>query len=433
MRWVFQRKAAGRAAAYRLARSRVRPSLMWRAPMRSALSSSKGASPASEAACSRVTRPISGMRTRIATAVRNPTPSTLTIRSSRSARSRCWRIAVARVLSSLFKSRVERAIFLLPELPDTWGTAGFAAGLATGDVLRDLLDQRQMLGKWRQAGVGRDMDLFGRCGAGCDQAGIDLVVLRPLQEKLGIGPHLRGLQHYDDKTIAAKMGDDLLLVATACLDADPIDPLLPQPGRQRHVAIRGVVDLHFLDAFRERHIELVLTSVDTGAGYAMLAHLPRPFLVMRTHSSFNHPGPMKSRPRSCYGLQPSRLRWATIRRSAVRPGRLPGPDHSSRNALRLIFRANTRVGKIACRDVSARVPPSAILPTRLRVCAWARRCIFPAVSDGIWDRACAHPTSCAHLCWVIVSTSASRPFFTSASARRSAGRMSCGLSIGPSP
>src|SRR5215207_8426211 len=30
--------------------------------------------------------------------------------------------------------------FLLPELPDTWGTAGFAAGLATGDVLRDLLD-----------------------------------------------------------------------------------------------------------------------------------------------------------------------------------------------------------------------------------------------------------------------------------------------------
>ena len=38
-----------------------------------------------------------------------------------------------------------------------------------------------------------------------------------------------------------------------------------------------------------------------------------------------------------------------------------------------------------------------------------------------------------HRCCVIVSTSASRPFFTSPSARRSAGRMSCGLSIGPSP
>ena len=38
-----------------------------------------------------------------------------------------------------------------------------------------------------------------------------------------------------------------------------------------------------------------------------------------------------------------------------------------------------------------------------------------------------------HRCCVIVSTSASRPFFTSASARRSAGRTSCGLSIGPSP
>ena len=37
------------------------------------------------------------------------------------------------------------------------------------------------------------------------------------------------------------------------------------------------------------------------------------------------------------------------------------------------------------------------------------------------------------LCWVMVSTRASRPFFTSAMARRSAGCTSSGLSIGPSP
>src|SRR5215468_2951337 len=81
----------------------------------------------------------------------------------------------------------------------------------------------------------------------------------------------------------------------------------------------------------ERHIELAFASVDAGADYVMLAHLPRPFLVMRTLGSFNHPGPMKSRSRSCYAQQPSRLRWATIRRSAVRPGWPPGPDRSSRN------------------------------------------------------------------------------------------------------
>src|SRR5713101_516023 len=33
---------------------------------------------------------------------------------------------------------------------------------------------------------------------------------------------------------------------------------------------------------------------------------------------------MKSRPRSCYENQPLRLRWATIRRSAVRLGCAPG-------------------------------------------------------------------------------------------------------------
>jgi hypothetical protein len=38
-----------------------------------------------------------------------------------------------------------------------------------------------------------------------------------------------------------------------------------------------------------------------------------------------------------------------------------------------------------------------------------------------------------YLCCVMVSTSASRPFLTSASARNRAGRTSCGLSIGPSP
>src|SRR5712692_6580853 len=67
-------------------------------------------------------------------------------------------------------------------------------------------------------------------------------------------------------------------------------------------------------------------------------------------------GQMKSRSRSRYGKQHSRLRWATIRRSAVRLGWPPGPDRSLRNVARILIRANTRVGKgaepvlIACQE-----------------------------------------------------------------------------------
>src|SRR5205807_713841 len=82
----------------------------------------------------------------------------------------------------------------------------------------------------------------------------------------------------------------------------------------------------------DRHIELVFAGIDAGADYAMLAHLRRPFLVMRTYSSFNHPGPMKKPTAILLRRQPERLRMGTIRRSAVRPGRPPGPDRSSRNS-----------------------------------------------------------------------------------------------------
>ena len=75
------------------------------------------------------------------------------------------------------------------------------------------------------------MDLLGRRRAGRDQGGIDLVVLRSLQDELGIGPHLRGLEHDDHETVAAQLGDDRLLVAAARLDPDPLDPVSPQPSR----------------------------------------------------------------------------------------------------------------------------------------------------------------------------------------------------------
>src|SRR5215211_1481451 len=144
------------------------------------------------------------MRTRMATAVGSPTASA---------------------------QGLEAGDLRIPAVPDARITAGLLAGLEADDVLAKLLDERQMLGKRRQTRIGRGMDVLGRRRAGSDQGGIDLVVLGPLQVKLGIGAHLRGLQHDDDKTIAPQLCDDRLLVAAARLDPDPLDAMTPQPSR----------------------------------------------------------------------------------------------------------------------------------------------------------------------------------------------------------
>jgi hypothetical protein len=71
------------------------------------------------------------------------------------------------------------------------------------------------------------MDLLnGRRTVG-DQGGIDLVVLCQLEMKLGIGPHLRGLEHDDIELVAAKLCHDRLLIAAARFDPDPLDPVPP--------------------------------------------------------------------------------------------------------------------------------------------------------------------------------------------------------------
>ena len=75
------------------------------------------------------------------------------------------------------------------------------------------------------------MNFLDRRRASRDQCGIDLVVLRPLQQKPRIGTHLCGLKHHDHKPIASQMGNDILLITTARLDADPADPMALEPSR----------------------------------------------------------------------------------------------------------------------------------------------------------------------------------------------------------
>src|SRR5450631_631881 len=171
------------------------------------------------------------MRTRIMIAVFKPIPSMLAIRPSRWARSWCWRIAAANRLILAPLHRLKAGRFLFPHLPNMRIATGLAAGLEAGNILADLIDHRQMPGKWCQPRIRRSMDLLGRGRAGSDQGRVDLVVLRPLQMKLGVGPYLRGLEHDDHEAIAAQPDNDLLLVAAARLDADPLDSALPQPSR----------------------------------------------------------------------------------------------------------------------------------------------------------------------------------------------------------
>src|SRR6202011_2399730 len=90
-----------------------------------------------------------------------------------------------------------------------------------------------------------------------------------------------------------------------------------------------IVDLQPIGALIESHIEFTFAGIDTGAHHGMLAHLRRPFLVMRTLGSFNHPGLDEEPAAILLRNSPFRALEVAIRRPAARPGRPPGPGRSS--------------------------------------------------------------------------------------------------------
>ena len=90
---------------------------------------------------------------------------------------------------------------------------------------------------------------------------------------------LQGAFREHAEALAAQTADHGLLVAATRLDADPLDLALPQPGGQSLVPLLAVRDLQLLVRTSiQRHIELAFASIDAGANYAMLPHLPRTFL-----------------------------------------------------------------------------------------------------------------------------------------------------------
>jgi hypothetical protein len=134
----------------------------------------------------------------------------------------------------------------------------------------------------RQARVGRGMDGLQRRGAAGDQGGIDPVVLGALQAEPGEGAHLARLKHDDDEAVPAQARHHGRLITAAGLDPDPADPVPGEPRGQPGMAVGRVVDLYLIALPRDRRVELVFAGVDAGADCGMNAHLPRPFLVMRT-------------------------------------------------------------------------------------------------------------------------------------------------------
>ena len=120
------------------------------------------------------------------------------------------------------------------------------------------------------------MDLAHRRSAGCDERGIDLVVLGSLQVECGIGPDLCRLEYHNHKPLAAQLGDDRLFVTAAGFDPHAFDAVLSQPRQQNLVTFRRVVYLQLLLAAAvERYVELPLTGINPGTNYGTLGHLRR--------------------------------------------------------------------------------------------------------------------------------------------------------------
>src|SRR6266403_718939 len=209
------------------------------------------------------------------------------------------------------------------------------------DILFGLLDEGELIGKRSNSGVWRlPFDLM-MSHAGGDQAGIDTIALGAAQDKFCKGAHLPGLQHDDVESGLAQIFNHVALVAAGGFQTDPGNLAGAQQAGKVVKTGRVVRDLPAQLAAVDGNVQFGLGHVDSGHDCVSLAHLPRPFLVMRTPGSFNHPGPMKSRSRSCSPTAQKALE-RTIRRPATRSGWPSGAGRSSWNEHKIADRFNTR-------------------------------------------------------------------------------------------
>ena len=169
-------------------------------------------------------------------------------------------------------------------------------GLELGNICRELLDHRQVLGQRRQTHVRRFMDVRCRGRAAGDQGRVDPIILGMLQHELGVSTNLHRLEDDDVKAGCPQGGNHRLFVTPARLDTDSLNSTPPQRADKAG----------WLSALYRSQPFALLSPLGPAcvagiaAAHTMLSLLIFfDFLVMRTLGSFNHPGPMKSRSRSC--------------------------------------------------------------------------------------------------------------------------------------
>ncbi len=106
------------------------------------------------------------------------------------------------------------------------------AGLEASDILLDLLDEGQAVGKSGEPPIWPNLMWFD-CGRACgDQSRVERIILGPLAVKARKRPHLDRLEDQNDKTCRLQMADYATLIATGRLDSDPFDARLRQVRAQ---------------------------------------------------------------------------------------------------------------------------------------------------------------------------------------------------------
>jgi|SRR6516165_9793416 len=101
-------------------------------------------------------------------------------------------------------------------------------GLEPSDILLDLLDEGQAVGKRRQSLVRPNLMWFD-CDRTCrNQSRIERIIFGPLAVHARKGPHLDRLENQNDKTCRLQVPDHTTFVTTGRLDPDAFDSGLCQ-------------------------------------------------------------------------------------------------------------------------------------------------------------------------------------------------------------
>lgn len=105
-------------------------------------------------------------------------------------------------------------------------------GLKANDILLDLLDEGQAVGKRGESLIRPNLMPFdyGRtCG---NQSGVERIILGPLAVQARKGPHLDRLEDYNYETCRLQVPDHTALITTGRLDPDAFDSGLYQVRAQ---------------------------------------------------------------------------------------------------------------------------------------------------------------------------------------------------------